>query len=176
MWRRMEVRHHARRWDAPEHLERRGIRRHYRYRLAGRRAGAPQNDHPHPHGLEGAGRLHHPVRGGTGRRRRSRTIRIISTIIPPLRRRMRRAMAQGILGFMGAWNNYLGPQMFIDSYEWYHMTQALDWLDSYVASNPGYNGSVVIAASVLALLPVLVLFGVFQKTIIGSIMLTGSKE
>lgn len=29
---------------------------------------------------------------------------------------------------------------------------------------------------VLALLPVLVLFGVFQKTIIGSIMLTGSKE
>ncbi len=85
-------------------------------------------------------------------------------------------MAQGILGFMGAWNNYLGPQMFIDSYEWYHMTQALDWLDSYVASNPGYNGSVVIAASVLALLPVLVLFGVFQKTIIGSIMLTGSKE
>lgn len=89
---------------------------------------------------------------------------------------MRRAMAQGILSFMGAWNNYLGPQMFIDSYEWYHMTQALDWLDSYVASNPGYNGSVVIAASVLALLPVLVLFGVFQKTIIGSIMLTGSKE
>lgn len=42
---------------------------------------------------------------------------------------MRRAMAQGILSFMGAWNNYLGPQMFIDSYEWYHMTQALDWLD-----------------------------------------------
>ena len=100
--------------------------------------------------------------------------RIFWQFIMPLG--MPAVMAQGILSFMGAWNNYLGPQMFIDSYEWYHMTQALDWLDSYVASNPGYNGSVVIAASVLALLPVLVLFGVFQKTIIGSIMLTGSKE
>ena len=36
--------------------------------------------------------------------------------------------------------------------------------------------SQVIAASVLALVPVLILFGIFQKTIIGSIMLTGSKE
>ena len=46
----------------------------------------------------------------------------------------------------------------------------------YVVNTRRWYGSVVIAASVLALLPVLVLFGVFQKTIIGSIMLTGSKE
>ena len=46
----------------------------------------------------------------------------------------------------------------------------------YVVNTRRWYGSVVIAASVLALLPVLVLFGVFPKTIIGSIMLTGSKE
>lgn len=85
-------------------------------------------------------------------------------------------MAQGILSFMGAWNNYLSPKMFIDTQEWYHMTQALDWLEDAIGSDPTYNGSEVIAASVLALVPVLILFGIFQKTIIGSIMLTGSKE
>lgn len=85
-------------------------------------------------------------------------------------------MAQGILSFMGAWNNYLSPKMFIDTQEWYHMTQALDWLENRTQSSAGYNGSEIIAASVLALVPVLILFGIFQKTIIGSIMLTGSKE
>ena len=85
-------------------------------------------------------------------------------------------MAQGILSFMGAWNNFLAPQMFIENYDWYHMTQALQWLEDRVGSDPSANGSIIIAASVLALLPVLILFGAFQKTIIGSIMLTGSKE
>lgn len=87
-------------------------------------------------------------------------------------------MAQGILSFMGAWNNYLAPEMFIkaNSFEWYHMSVALSRLEASVSTNASFNMSQVIAASVLALVPVLILFGIFQKTIIGSIMLTGSKE
>lgn len=85
-------------------------------------------------------------------------------------------MAQGILSFMGAWNNYLAPEMFIRSEEWYHMSIALSNLEGRISSDPDYNMAQIIAASVLALIPVLVLFGIFQKTIIGSIMLTGSKE
>lgn len=85
-------------------------------------------------------------------------------------------MAQGILSFMGAWNNYLAPEMFIRTESWYHMSVALGVLESKISSDPDYNLAQIIAASVLALIPVLVLFGIFQKTIIGSIMLTGSKE
>ena len=85
-------------------------------------------------------------------------------------------MAQGILSFMGAWNNYLAPEMFIRTESWYHMSVALGVLESKISSDPDYNLAQIIAASVLALIPVLILFGIFQKTIIGSIMLTGSKE
>lgn len=85
-------------------------------------------------------------------------------------------MAQGILSFMGAWNNYLAPEMFIRDETWYHMSIALSRLEDRIGTDPDYNLAQIIAASVLALVPVLVLFGVFQKTIIGSIMLTGSKE
>ena len=38
------------------------------------------------------------------------------------------------------------------------------------------NQGPVIAASVMCVLPVLILFAAFQKMIIGSLMLTGSKE
>ena len=102
--------------------------------------------------------------------------RIFWSFIMPLA--MPAVMAQGILSFMGCWNNLLGPQMFIDrsAREWWHMTQALAQLETFTESNADYNSAEIIAASVLALIPVLVLFGVFQKTIIGSIMLTGSKE
>ena len=102
--------------------------------------------------------------------------RIFWSFILPLA--MPAIMAQGILSFMGCWNNLLGPQMFIDrsAREYWHMTQALSQLETYTQSNADFNSAEVITASVLALIPVLVLFGIFQKTIIGSIMLTGSKE
>ena len=84
-------------------------------------------------------------------------------------------MAQFILSFMGSWNNYLAPQVFITEDMWKPLTLAIGQLDTSYSTDVT-NAPSVMAASVLALLPILILFAIFQKTIIGSIMLTGSKE
>ena len=84
-------------------------------------------------------------------------------------------MAQFILSFMGSWNNYLAPQVFITSDMWKPLTLAIGQLETSYSTDVT-NAPAVMAASVLALLPILILFAIFQKTIIGSIMLTGSKE
>lgn len=98
--------------------------------------------------------------------------RIFCSFILPLA--MPAIMAQGLLSFMGAWNNYVGSYLFIaQDNEWVNMPHAMQ-----VMSNGAYkdNQGPVIAASVMCVLPVLILFACFQKLIIGSLMLTGSKE
>lgn len=99
--------------------------------------------------------------------------RIFWAFIMPLA--MPAIMAQAILSFIGCWNNYLGPLLFVTSTDWYPLALAVATLDTQFGTNVD-NAPAVMAAAVLALLPVLVIFAVFQKMIIGSIMLTGSKE
>lgn len=81
-------------------------------------------------------------------------------------------VAQGLLGFMGSWNDYLGPLIFVRAKEWFPITVSL------AKYNAGLHAQtqVVMAGSVVALIPILVLFGLFQRTIIESVMLSGSKE
>lgn len=97
--------------------------------------------------------------------------RIFWTFIIPLAKPA--IMAQFILSFMGSWNNYLAPQLFVRANEWKPLTLAISAIDGLGSID---NQPVVMAASVIAIAPILVLFAVFQKTIIGSIMMTGSKE
>ncbi len=83
-------------------------------------------------------------------------------------------MAQGLLSFMGCWNNYMASYIFIASNsEWINLPHAMYLMNLKYEDN---NLGPVIASSVLCVLPVLILFGCFQKLIIGSLMLTGSKE
>ena len=98
--------------------------------------------------------------------------RIFCGFILPLA--MPAIMAQGLLSFMGAWNNYMGSFIFIKQDKiWINIPHAMQ-----VMSSSAYSGNQgpVIAASVMCVLPVLILFACFQKLIIGSLMLTGSKE
>ena len=83
-------------------------------------------------------------------------------------------MAQGLLSFMGCWNNYMASYIFIaGNSEWINLPHAMYLMNlKYESVSLGP----VIASSVLCVLPVLILFGCFQKLIIGSLMLTGSKE
>ena len=83
--------------------------------------------------------------------------------------------AQFILSFIGSWNNYLGPLLFVQSEAWYPLALLVAQFESKIGSATD-NFPSIMAISVLALLPVLILFGIFQKWILGSIMLTGSKE
>ena len=97
--------------------------------------------------------------------------RIFCSFILPLA--MPAIMAQGLLSFMGCWNNYMGSFIFIPkSSEWVNLPHAMYIMNTQYSSNQGP----VIAASVVCVLPVIILFACFQKLIIGSLMLTGSKE
>ena len=97
--------------------------------------------------------------------------RIFTQFILPLA--MPAIMAQGLLSFMGCWNNYMGSFIFIP-----RQSSAINLPHAMYLLNDkaGNNQGPVIAASVMCVLPVIILFGCFQKLIIGSLMLTGSKE
>ncbi len=101
--------------------------------------------------------------------------RIFCGFILPLA--MPAIMAQGLLSFMGCWNNYMGSFIMIPNYSpAINLPHALALLDGSGAGPYASNYAVVIAGSVLCVLPVMILFACFQKTIISSLMLTGSKE
>ncbi|HIZ72358.1 MAG TPA: carbohydrate ABC transporter permease [Candidatus Gallimonas intestinavium] len=101
--------------------------------------------------------------------------RIFCGFILPLA--MPAIMAQGLLSFMGCWNNYMGSFIMIPSTSTaINLPHALALLDSEGAGSYAGDYAVVIAGSVLCVLPVMILFACFQKTIISSLMLTGSKE
>ncbi len=100
--------------------------------------------------------------------------RIFCSFILPLA--LPAIMAQGLLSFMGCWNNYMGSYIFISQAknEWINLPHAMYYMNIVYGNNADYGP--VIAASVVCVLPVIILFACFQKTIIGSLMLTGSKE
>lgn len=82
-------------------------------------------------------------------------------------------MTQGVLWFMGIWNDYLAPTIFIQKEEWYTLQVVIRALNSYYAVNSDYP--LIMAASVLALLPTLLLFFFFQRYIIESMAVSGVK-
>ena len=98
--------------------------------------------------------------------------RIFCSFILPLA--MPAIVAQGLLSFMGCWNNYMASLVFIPTSSlWINLPHAMT-----IMSGREYADDLgpVMAAAVMCVLPVVILFAAFQKMIIGSLMLTGSKE
>lgn len=86
-------------------------------------------------------------------------------------------MAQGILSFMGCWNNYMGSFIMIPKTSpAINLPHAIALMDNDGAGAYASDYGVVIAGSVVCVVPVMILFACFQNLIIGSLMLTGSKE
>lgn len=84
-------------------------------------------------------------------------------------------VAQGLLSFMGVWNNYMGSYIFIrGNSEWINLPHAMWVMETDI--NYDQNQGPILAAAVMCVLPVVILFAIFQRMIIGSLMLTGSKE
>ena len=87
-----------------------------------------------------------------------------------------RSWRRALLSFMGCWNNYMGSYIFIPQNTLaVNLPHALSVFDKNVNSVEGGYG-VVLAGAVFCVLPVMILFACFQRTIISSLMLTGSKE
>lgn len=74
--------------------------------------------------------------------------------------------------FMGAWNNFLGPLIYLQDPQQY--TLALG-LQAFQSQQGGTEWNLLMAASVLVVLPVIVLFFLTQKTFVQGIATTGLK-
>lgn len=80
---------------------------------------------------------------------------------------------QLMLWFMGIWNDYLAPTIFLRSESKWTLQVVIRSFNSYYAIQSDY--ALIMAASVIAMIPTLLLFFIFQRVIIESIAISGIK-
>jgi ABC-type glycerol-3-phosphate transport system permease component len=90
-------------------------------------------------------------------------------IIVPLIRPAIGALA--IFSFLGYWNDYMNPLLYLSRPERMTMSLAITFFSSQRSSDIG----AVMAAATLTMLPVTIVFLIFQKQFIRSIAITGMK-
>jgi len=79
--------------------------------------------------------------------------------------------AQGILGFIGGYNDYFGPLLYLHDPQWYTLQIALNaFKGTYSRNVPA-----MMAGAVIALIPTLVIYVVAQKYFIEGIATSGMK-
>ena len=87
---------------------------------------------------------------------------------------MKGALAtQLMLWFMGIWNDYLAPTIFLRSEKNWTLQVVIRSFNSYYAIQSDY--ALIMAASVIAMIPTMALFFIFQRMIIESIAISGIK-
>ncbi|MDE6274275.1 MAG: carbohydrate ABC transporter permease [Clostridiales bacterium] len=94
----------------------------------------------------------------------------ISVIFPLL---MPALATQAILSFIGNWNDFLGPLLFVTDKDWYTLPLLVNRLNNGGGSLAQIPRS--LAAALISLVPIIVIFAVFQKKIIGSIVFSAVK-
>lgn len=80
-------------------------------------------------------------------------------------------VAAAVIQFMASWNNFIGPSIYLHSNTWKTLPLAL----AGFTSTHGTDVSLLMAASIIIVLPCIVIFFVAQRHIIGGIAFTGSK-
>jgi multiple sugar transport system permease protein len=95
------------------------------------------------------------------------TLRTLRHVVVPISRPILATLA--IITVVTHWNNFLWPLVITTGRQWQVLTVATAGLQSQ------YNGNwtIVMAATTVAILPLLVLFLVFQRHVIRSITITG---
>lgn len=79
--------------------------------------------------------------------------------------------AQGLLGFIGGYNDYFGPYLYLQDPEWYTLQLALKSFQGAYS----FNTPTIMAGSIVALLPTLIIYIVAQKYFIEGIATSGMK-
>jgi ABC-type glycerol-3-phosphate transport system permease component len=77
----------------------------------------------------------------------------------------------GILGFMGSWNSYLWPMIVLQKIEVRTLPIILTWFSSTHTSQQ----ALVMAATVLIIVPILIVFLFFQRWIVQGFTMSGFK-
>jgi multiple sugar transport system permease protein len=76
-----------------------------------------------------------------------------------------------VLGFVHWWNDFLGPLIYLSDHTIYPVALGIKMFNEAQSTNPHY----VMAASVVAVIPILILFFCAQKYFVKGIALTGQK-
>ncbi len=116
----------------------------------------------------------HPARGRGGRaaRRRLSKVRVFFRVLLPMASTP--ILTLGVLTYITSWNDYFWPLMVSYSDSSRVLSVALAIFRSQTPQT-GYDWSGLMAATLIAALPMLVLFGVFARRIVSSISFTGIK-
>ncbi len=77
------------------------------------------------------------------------------------------------LWFMGIWNDYLAPTIFLRSEDTWTLQVVIRSFNTYYSIQSDY--ALIMAASVIAMLPTIILFFCFQRLIIESVAISGIK-
>lgn len=80
-------------------------------------------------------------------------------------------LAQGILGFIGGYNDYFGPYLYLKNPNWYTLQIALNSFQGTYTS----NWPTMMAGTIVALIPTLVIYVAAQKYFIQGIATAGMK-
>jgi multiple sugar transport system permease protein len=78
----------------------------------------------------------------------------------------------GIFTFIGSWNDFVGPLIFMDSVRNYTLPVGIALYQTSYYTEYGLT----LATSVLATMPLIAVFMLFQRQIIESMAMTGLKE
>ena len=97
-------------------------------------------------------------------------LKIYSRIILPLSKPILATVM--IFTFIGSWNNYEGPLIYIRSAKLYTIPIALQAMST---NSEAIHNAELMAATVLSVIPILIIFGAFQKYFVESISITGIK-
>jgi multiple sugar transport system permease protein len=97
-------------------------------------------------------------------------LRIWWNVMLPLSRPALATLA--IFTFIGSWNDFLGPLVFLDSMEKYTLPVGVALFQSSYANEYGLT----LAACVVCTTPVLIIFMIFSRQIIRGMAMTGLKE
>lgn len=97
------------------------------------------------------------------------TWQILTKIILPLAKPALATVT--IFTFMGVWNDFMGPLIYLNKPETYTLALGLNFFKGQYVS----NWNMLMAASLVMMLPLIILFFVAQKAFIEGITLTGVK-
>lgn len=81
-------------------------------------------------------------------------------------------LAQALLGFIGGYNDYLGPLIYLQDPEMYTLQITMNQLKSYFA---GKNVPAMMAATVISIIPTIVLYVIAQKRFVEGVATSGMK-
>lgn len=98
------------------------------------------------------------------------TVTFIKVVLPLI---MPALATQFILSFIGNWNDFLGPLLYIRDQNWY----TLPLIINEYAGNNGASEFIprLMAASLVSMVPIIIVFVAFQKKIISSIVFSAVK-